>query len=214
MAWYNEPKELDNRRETGHPRGMFSFKTCNHPSCHTYVACGTDTCYRHSTEKERLRAYCTMKLESMEVVKDLCITDAEFEGITLPETKEIIASNFAWCTFRDMDFSHAKLISSFFDFCLFEHCTFHDIDCRYSVFSGSEFLHCDFSGSFIVHSNFSGITSIDTSFASSDLYFSSFPTSYLKNTSFEDCNLKKSDFRFSDQKGVSFKYSNYQEARL
>ncbi|MFA6776462.1 MAG: pentapeptide repeat-containing protein, partial [Sphaerochaetaceae bacterium] len=155
---------------------MFPFKTCSHPSCHTYVACCSETCYRHSPEKERLHAFATMKLESQEVVKDLCITDAEFEDIVLPGKKEIIASNFAWSTFRHVDFSHAELISSFFDFCLFEDCRFKDIDCRYCVFSGSEFLTCDFSGSFIVHSNFSGITSIMTSFASSDLYFSAFPT--------------------------------------
>jgi len=193
---------------------MFSFKTCNHPFCHAYVVCDGDTCYRHSTEKERLRALCTMKLKSQEVVKDLCITNAEFEDISLPKGKEIIASNFAWGTFRNIDFSHTELVSSFFDFCLFENCRFLDLDCRYCVFSGSCFLNCDFSGSFIVHTNFSGINSFSTSFSSSDLYFSAFTSSFLKDTSFEDCNLKKTDFRFSDQWRVSFKYSNYQEARI
>lgn len=143
---------------------------------------------------------------------DFSLTGCELEDLALPK-KSIIASNMAWCTFRNIDFSHTTLLNTFFDFCLFENCKLNNILCRYSVFSGSKMIDCDFSGSVIIHTNFCGIDTFRCNFSDCDLYFSTFNSSFLRDTDFEDCNLKKADFVYTDQRRVSFRYSNYEEAR-
>ncbi len=191
---------------------MFNFKTCTHPGCHTYVCEQGDFCFRHSPNQEQLQQDCIKLLTSEKDITDYSLTGSEFENLIIPK-KTISASNMAWCTFRDIDFSQSTLINCFFDFCLFERCKFNGIVSRYTVFSGSKMLDCDFSGSMIVHTNFSGIDTYRCNFSDCDLYFSTFNSSFLRDTDFEDCNLKKSDFVYTDQRRVSFRYSNYEEAR-
>lgn len=191
---------------------MFDFTTCSHPGCRSFVATGSDACYRHSKDPGAVRSEAERQLRSPRRLDDWCITGAEFGPFTLPEGKLLAGCDFAWCTFHQVDFSKTHCISSFFDFCLFDRCVFRGIDCRYSVLSGSKLIECDWSGSVIVHTNFIGIDAMETSFDSCDLYFSNFSSSFLRDTSFEDCNLRKADFRFSEQRRVSFRYSNSEDA--
>lgn len=193
---------------------MFPLTSCKEPTCHMYAATGSEYCFRHSPDREEIQKKCIEDLLSEGVTRNWCITGAEFGPGHLPEGKSVEGSNFAWCTFRRIDFSHVKIVSSFFDFCLFDECVFRDIDCRYSVFAGSKMYGCDFSGSFIVQSNFAGIDAYGCDFSSCDLYFSTFASSYLSDTRFEDDNLNKTDFRFSDRRRVSFRLSNVSEAAL
>ncbi len=191
---------------------MFNFMTCAHPGCRTYICEDGPYCFRHSSNQEELHGRCVDALLGEASVIDVSLTGSEFEDLIIPK-KEITASNLAWCTFRNVDFSHTTLINTFFDFCLFEHCTFNGILSRYSVFSGSKMIDCDFSGSVIIHTNFCGVDTYRCNFNDCDLYFSTFNSSYLRDTSFEDCNLKKADFVHTDQRRVSLRYSNYEEAR-
>ncbi|MCI6675155.1 MAG: pentapeptide repeat-containing protein [Sphaerochaetaceae bacterium] len=190
---------------------MFAFRLCAHEGCNHYASTGSNFCLRHSQDQAALLAQARRQLLGPERLDDFCITSAVFDPMQIPQKKTIAGCNFAWCTFHRVDFSGVHLISSFFDFCMFDQCLFHDIDCRYTVFSGSKLVLCDFTGSFIVHSNFSGIDSLSSTFNSCDLYYSNFSSSFLKDTPFEDCNLKKTNFAFTDQRRVSFKYSNPEE---
>ena len=103
-------------------------------------------------------------------------------------------------------------ISTYFDFCLFNRCSFTAIDGRYSVFSGSTFINCSINDSMIIHSNFMGIETDSCDFSGNDFYYSNFSLSKLMNTSIEDCNLKRTSFRSSITKNVSFRFSNPEEA--
>ncbi|ADY13285.1 pentapeptide repeat-containing protein [Sphaerochaeta globosa] len=191
---------------------MFNFMTCAHPGCRTYICEDGPFCFRHAPDKQVLQKRCIETFLNEEPMVDFSLTGSEFEDLVLPK-KEITASNLAWCTFRNIDFSHSTLINTFFDYCLFERCKFNSILSRYSVFSGSKMIDCDFSGSIIIHTNFCGVDTYRCNFNDSDLYFSTFNSSYLRDTTFEDCNLKKADFVHTDQRRVSFRYSNYEEAR-
>lgn len=185
---------------------MFSFSLCAHPGCHDYVTTGSKFCFRHAPDPKRIEKSITDMLLEKES-EDICVTGMEFRNLDLTD-RRLVASNFAFCTFSKVDFSKTKFVSDYFDFCLFDRCLFRDIDCRYSIFSGSKILECDFSGSFIVHSNFTGVDAAQSDFSSCDLYYSAFSESFLTRTKFEDCNLTRADFRFCDCHKVSFRYSN------
>lgn len=190
---------------------MFDFKICSHPLCNEYICAQGPYCYRHSPEQKTIHKSFIALLEGKEAIRDYSLTNGEFEGVQVLK-KEFISSNLAWCTFRDMDFSKSIFITCFFDFCLFERCSFHGITSRYSIFSGSKMIDCDFSDSTITHTNFLGIDSMRCNFSQSDLYYSNFGTSLLRDTDFSDCNLTRTGFTYTDKRRVSFRYSNYEEA--
>ncbi|NLK06669.1 MAG: pentapeptide repeat-containing protein, partial [Spirochaetales bacterium] len=87
---------------------MFNFKTCSHNGCHTYVCEDGPYCYRHSSDQERLKQNWIEMLLSENDMIDFSLTGCELEDLALPK-KSIIASNMAWCTFRNIDFSHTTL---------------------------------------------------------------------------------------------------------
>lgn len=190
---------------------MFSFRKCKVENCHTYALWDSDYCYHHTDDKKSVIASIMDKVEREKRIENISIVNAEFEAKDF-STCFIGFSNFAFCTFRNCTFSSSRLISNFFDYAVFESCTFKDLEARYNVFSGSMIIKSDFSGSNLILSSFMGVDCYQSCFDNTDLYYSNFSLSKLINSSFEDSNLKRCSFRSALLRSVSFKYSNPEEA--
>ncbi|MCK9547107.1 MAG: pentapeptide repeat-containing protein [Sphaerochaeta sp.] len=190
---------------------MFALRTCTVAGCHHYAHADDEHCYYHSSQQDAIFAHTIQLLNGSDTVVDLSVSEAHLCNLTIAP-KRMAGNNLAWCTFTDVDFSSLVMVNCFFDFCLFERCTFTAVDVRYCVFAGSRFIDCDLSGSLFIHSNFSGIVANKTNFSECDFYYSTFNTALLTDSPFEDCNLKKTDFRHSRRRNVSLRYSNWQEA--
>ena len=193
---------------------MFSLKRCQYPECTAYAFDGGEFCYHHSPDKAEKKKEVLRLLTEGPALRDISIVAADFRGIAVRKGERITGVNFSFCVLDDCIFEESVLLSSFFDCCLFMHCTFHSIEARYTVFSGSTFVKCSLTDSVVIHSNFMGIEADSSDFSGNDFYYSNFSLSRIVNTSLDDCNLKRTSFRSSVTKGVTFRYSNPEEAYL
>ena len=203
---------IDNALSIAEHRNMFSLRKCRKPGCPAYSFVGTDYCYHHSENKERIHRYVERKLTEENEYRDIYIAAADFRNLTIKKGMRIMGSNFSFCVFDGCIFEDVSMQSVFFDFSLFRNCIFRGDYIRYAVFSGSRFIDTRINDSTVIHSNFMGIDAESSDFSSNDFYFSNFSLSKLSNVSLEDCNLKRTSFRSCITKNVSFRYSNPEEA--
>ena len=191
---------------------MFELKKCSYPGCPAYSFMGTDLCYHHTADKQRIHRLITEKLSEESEFRDIYVVAADFRGITVRKGSRLSGSNFSFCVFEDCTFTGVSIIESFFDYCIFRRCSFISDDIRYSVFAGSVFIDCTINDSTVIHNSFMGIDAAGSDFSGNDFYFSNFSFAKIVDTSMEDCNLKRTNFRATIAKNVSFRYSNPEEA--
>lgn len=126
--------------------------------------------------------------------------------------KRFYGCNFTNSTFINIHSENVVIRMCFFDFAIFNDCSFLKSNTIFSSFSGSTFSHTLFTSSEIIQDNFNGIKAYQSSFDDSDLFNSRFIYGTLVDTSFRNCNLKKTLFYNTKRTNVSFKMSNTREA--
>ena len=204
--------KIDNRPPMEEHQCMFELKKCSYPGCPAYSFMGTDLCYHHTADKQRIHRLITEKLSEESEFRDIYVVAADFRGITVRKGSRLSGSNFSFCVFDRCIFEDISMNSVFFDFSIFRDCVFRGDSIRYSVFSGSTFANTKINDSTVLHSNFMGIDAESCDFSSNDFYFSNFSLSKLIDISMDDCNLKRTSFRSCIMKNVSLRYSNPEDA--
>jgi uncharacterized protein YjbI with pentapeptide repeats len=190
---------------------VFSENLCSADGCSNKALSLREHCFIHLEDKQAFTKEIETLLEKEQVLKSLELSGITLENLKLRD-KEIWYCNFSHSRFNEVEISDSRLRLTYFDFSLFENCSWTKIDARFTVFAGSQFSNSRFLDSELPRCSFLGIKCINCVFEGLDLYDSRFTSSTVENTNFMDCNLKRVYFNQSKLHRVTFKSSNVEES--
>lgn len=176
-----------------------------------HIICSKNYCLDHTPNPGKAKDEIYKYILENETIVGLDACGLIFGNIDF-SNKKFFGCNFSHCTFQNMHSQNVTLKMCFFDFAVFNDCSFIKNNTQFTSFSGSTFIHTLFTSSDMIQDNFNGSKCFQSSFDDSDLFNSRFIKANLVDTSFRNCNLKKTNFKTSYRSNVSFKMSNTREA--
>lgn len=124
--------------------------------------------------------------------------------------KQLVESDFFFCTLRNCHFNEAKLTKCGFDTCIFEHCNFN-----MCVLTDTNFKNCEFKNCTFVGVDFAKLRvglAFESVFSNCNIGFAVFSSMKLMKSKFLSCNLEEVDFSEAKMDEVVFTFSDLSRA--